>query len=256
MIPIRQSEAKRENTRLVRRPRRKKGKKGESNSDWISRVTENNDLSGKILLFGGTSLDDFRLRVAQSHARTDLMPSFWSHAAIVARRNRKTAGTWELHQISLSPLRGFGSVPRSNGVQQEVLSAYDDPQKFPNIACLDFALKPGDMEAAVTVFSRQRTLVDVGSLIVEWLGFLWGVGGAPNPLVHGRGIPSAALVEGACSIAGLELTPGLSSQASCPEAIWQSAKWWHEFYESEAGGAGAPLQGYYCIDQKEAACLD
>jgi hypothetical protein len=35
-------------------------------------------------------------------------------------------------------------------------------------------------------------------------------------------------------MAGFELTPGLSSASSCPEAIWQSAKWWTYYYESAA----------------------
>jgi hypothetical protein len=43
--------------------------------------------------------------------------------------------------------------------------------------------------------------------------------------------------------AGFDLTPGLESRASCPEAIWQAAKWWHKYYEDQKR---APLSGAYC----------
>jgi hypothetical protein len=34
-------------------------------------------------------------------------------------------------------------------------------------------------------------------------------------------------------VVGYDLTPGLESRASCPEAIWQAAKWWHEYYAGQ-----------------------
>ena len=33
-----------------------------------------------------------------------------------------------------------------------------------------------------------------------------------------------------------DLTPGLESRSSCPEAIWQAATWWHGFYPRTADG--------------------
>jgi hypothetical protein len=47
--------------------------------------------------------------------------------------------------------------------------------------------------------------------------------------------------------AGFDLTPGLESRASCPEAMWQAAKWWHEYYERENR---AGLVGAYHIGQR------
>jgi hypothetical protein len=70
------------------------------------------------------------------------------------------------------------------------------------------------------------------------------------------GIPSAVLIESAYSIIGVELTPGLAGQSSCPEAIWQAAKWWHEFYDSEAAVTEAPVAGHYHIGQPAAAAID
>src|SRR5689334_11539156 len=50
------------------------------------------------------------------------------------------------------------------------------------------------------------------------------------------GLPSAAFVETVFARSGFELTPGLSSASSCPEAIWQSAKWWTNYYEDPGAG--------------------
>jgi hypothetical protein len=78
-------------------------------------------------------------------------------------------------------------------------------------------------------------------------------------LLYSKGIPSAAFVEAAHSLAGVELTPGLSSSASCPEAIWQAVKWWHEYYtgvvDLGAAGAAGPLvpSGRHAVRQKSAA---
>ena len=33
----------------------------------------------------------------------------------------------------------------------------------------------------------------------------------------------------------MELTPGLAAASSCPEAIYQAAKWWSGYYQQTAG---------------------
>lgn len=73
--------------------------------------------------------------------------------------------------------------------------------------------------------------------LTVWLAYVWGAGRAANPLLDSQGIPSAAMVELVLGGAGYDLTPGLESRASCPEAIWQAARWWHSYYEDVAKGA-------------------
>jgi hypothetical protein len=60
---------------------------------------------------------------------------------------------------------------------------------------------------------------------------------------------------------GIELTPGLSTRSSCPEAIWQAALWWHKYYETrrvtaDGGGdsdaAAATPAGVYWAGQPAA----
>ena len=61
-----------------------------------------------------------------------------------------------------------------------------------------------------------------------------------------------------------ELTPGLASRSSCPEAIWQAAKWWQEFYEKTTVTddavppesrkyEGMTPEGYFVVRQRAAA---
>jgi hypothetical protein len=240
-------------------------KRGQGNVAWLRQNLNGADPAGGILLLGGTGLTDFRLRVAQSHARNDLLPSFWSHAALVRGRSGKDAfGLWE---TSLEPARGFGFAPKDNGVQESDLSHYDDPERFPNIALIRFTMRengaktktkgPGEALAkGVEALRRQRTVMDIGAYIVDWLAFAWGVADKGNPLLKGIGVPGAVMVESACSIAGLELTPGLASQASCPEAIWQSVKWWHSFYESEASVTAQAPDCLFSVGQEAAAVVD
>jgi hypothetical protein len=165
------------------------------------------------------------------------------------------ARDWKLYEVQLNPTEGFGNVPNENGVQEGKLSNYDDPVRFPNIACINFFIRHKTINEEVNKFRRLRSLIDIGSLIVQWLAFVWGVGEYGNPLLKGAGVPSAAFVEGVFAGAGVELTPGLSTRSSCPEAIWQSAKWWHEFYKSKAERTKMP-KGFYATGQKAAAVLE
>ncbi|MCI0530230.1 MAG: hypothetical protein L0Y56_22530 [Nitrospira sp.] len=244
MIPTRQADVKKYNPEF--REEKRLNKK-ETNREWVSRVLANTNLEGWVLLLGGTSLTDFRIRVAQSQVRHDLTPSHWSHAAIFG--SKSGAKDWNLYEVWLNPRGGFGDIPRENGVQRGKLSQYNNPESFPNIACINFSIDYKTLDKAVNKFRGQRGLIDIGSLIVQWLAFAWGVGEQGNPLLKGIGIPSAAFVEGVFAGVGIELTPGLSTRSSCPEAIWQSARWWYEFYKSEAISKGTPT-GCYVTESK------
>ena len=83
----------------------------------------------------------------------------------------------------------------------------------------------------VARIGQERNIVDLLAQIVAWLGYCWAVGGSGNPLMQGHGIPSATLLERAHGLAGIDLSPGLPSASSCPEAIWQAARWWYKAYD-------------------------
>src|SRR4051794_31865047 len=90
---------------------------GEGNVAWLARAP----LQEGLLLLGGTSLVDFRLRFAQSVLRSDLTPSYWSVAGVVSK-----GGT-----VQTVPLRvGDPSrVPATNAVRRIAMAQFDDPEE-------------------------------------------------------------------------------------------------------------------------------
>ena len=122
---------------------------------------------------------------------------------------------------------------------------------------------------AVERVQNERGILDLTGLIIPWLRYVWGTGDSTNPLVGGNGIPAAAFIEAVCAVSGLELTPGLATKASCPEAIWQAAKWWHGYYQNvtapetqtaksgrsrETAGVSQPM-GMYWLGQPSASIV-
>lgn len=243
MIPVRHSAETVVNPDL----RERRARRDETNRQWLRRVK-----AGKaLLLLGGSSLAHFRIRVAQSDLRSDLLPSFWSLAGILD-------GVDVFYSVPLDLRNEASEVPQKNGVQMCRLQDYDDPKLFPNIAVIEFSGVSANLRDNIAKVEAQRSIIDIPGLMLPWLGFVWGAGNQGNPLLQGTGLPSVAFVEAVYSIDRVDLTPGISSASSCPEAIWQSAKWWRRYYEETAGteAESAPPRGYYAIRQPAAAALD
>ena len=196
---------------------------GERNKQWLARIGNQDG----IILLGGSSLADFRVRVAQSSLRGDMLPSYWSLCGILL------AGE-VFASVPLGPGSDISAVPKNNAVRMCPFVEYDDPKLYPNIAAIRFAKLHDAVHNDIRRLQTDRSIIDLPALMLPWLGFVWGTSGAANPLLNGIGLPSAAFVETVFAIAGFELTPGLSSASSCPEAIWQSAKWWTDFYKRAA----------------------
>ncbi|PTL85974.1 hypothetical protein DAT35_02485 [Vitiosangium sp. GDMCC 1.1324] len=194
-----------------------------------------------MLLLGGRDPISFRLRVAQSHARHDLTPSHWSHVVLL-EKNGPALSAVDAWEISLTPAHGFGYPPETNGIQRADLRAYEDGERFPNVAVVHVPLELHKVRLARERFMRQRAVVDGVGLITEWLPYVWGTGRNVNPLLEGHGLPCAAMVEVILGAAGFELTPSVGSRSSSPEAIWQSARWWHDYHSTDAH---PPLTGRY-----------
>jgi hypothetical protein len=222
-LSIRASNATTPNTRLTEMPART----GEGNGSWLHRT----GAPEGIVLFGGTSPSDLRLRGAQAPLRNDVTPSHWSLAGILV-------GPAAFLSVPLDLAGDVSTIPASNGIRECAIADYDDPGRYPNVAHLSFAAEGAAIRDAAIEVRRQRSLLDVPALIVAWLAHVWGVDDC-NPLAAGHGMPSAAFVEAAHSAANIELTPGLASASSCPEAIWQTAKWWGEYYVDTARLAAA-----------------
>lgn len=230
----------------------------EGNLAWLARLGAPGGVKldeNGIILLGGSSLASFRIRVAQSSMRRDLFPSYWSHCGILL-------GGGEFATVPLSPTNDVSSIPGRNGVELSKLDDFDDPTRWPNVAVVRFARRHVEILDHIGRLEDDRSIVDLPAMMLRWLGFVWGVPGAANPLSEGIGVPSAAFVETVFAMAGSELTPGLSSRSSCPEAIWQSAKWWQDFYKEtlpkdaareDQNFEGMPPEGLFVIRQPAAA---
>lgn len=225
-------------------------KASEDNLAWIQRAV-NGELSGNLedqsllVLVGGNDPLAFRLRIAQSHVRHDLSPSAWSHVLFV-RALDKSLGDSSTVEISLTPEGGFGPFgypAPTNGIQSGRLGVYQSADLFPNIALLALPVSASAIEASLEDLKLQRSILDNPQLILKWLAYCWGVGVPASPLADGFGIPSAAVLEVAFAANGFDLTPGLESRSSCPEAIWQAASWWQEYYSKR--GDGKSIRGAY-----------
>lgn len=259
-IAIRNSSSTHKNEQIEEKPARK----SEDNLAWLNRVQGKGHgkghAAGGLLLVGGSSVSHFRVRCAQAQLRRDMMPSFWSLVGIL--HDDKT-----FISVPLGLRQDNADVPLNNGVQVCELAAYADPERFPNIALINFAEGYDSIDENIGRIKGQRSVVDLPSLMVPWLGYVWGAGQATNPLVMGQGVPSAVFAETVYGLAGIELTPGLSSSSSCPEAIWVSANWWHDFYdaathvdnqpaEAEASEAAPAAKGRKRGSKKAAASDD
>lgn len=236
--------------------KRVQAKKDEGNRAWLKRIIKENKFGNNgLLLIGGNSVADFRLRVAQSYLRHDLTPSYWSLVGILS-------GEETFFSVPLDWRGELSEMPRLNGIQNCNLADYDDPQKFPNIAFIQFTDAPENILKYADLLRLQRSsVVDLVALVVGWLGYVWGVGKSENPLQNGEGLPSAVFAETVYGICGIELTPGLESTSSCPESIWQAAKWWRTYYEESSEIAttqAQPIvpQGCFALRQPAAAVYE
>lgn len=236
MLQTRQSHAKSANPNFVSASL----KKGEDNLDWLERHLPDNDDWTPMVLVGGKGTTAFRLRSAQSVARHDLTPSHWSHVMFLGRTSIRT--TTPTLEIALDPDGGFGFPPESNAVQKGKLKQYRDPAEYPNIAVAALPVSFKEVKRGIESFQRQRGVFDAVELTVGWLAYTWGLGGGRVPFYDELGMPCAAFVETVLAAAGFEITPGLESRGSCPEAIWQALRWWHNYYQDDDTGAES-LQG-------------
>lgn len=245
MLSLRRSPASAKNRLLRRVPR-----KGRGNAAYVEEQATADDSVTELLLLGGKGPVDFRVRVAQAHARDDMTPSSWSHLGVLGRRGKHPARR-TLYEVALGGRAGIGYPPASNGVLATSVAEYDDPELFPNVALLAIPVPLSKVKAAIGQFRLQRAVMDALELQLAWLAFVWGVGATSNPLLGGLGVPSAAFVEYVVAAAGYDLVPGFPSRSSCPEAIWQAARWWHEYPreapvgESAAPAELAPISGVY-----------
>ncbi len=184
-----------------------------------------------VALLGGCDSLAFRLRVAQSHLRNDMLPSYWSESILIERGKAGIAKAHAIHVPLMQP-EAAEYPTRRNGVVRRPLSDFDAAARWPNIAIFALPIPQAQLLARIDAFSKSRSTLDALEHALRWLSFSWGVARTPNPLHDNYGLPSACMLETAFAAEGIDLTPGLESRASCPEAIWVSARYWQDYFET------------------------
>lgn len=221
----------------------------EGNVAWLQRAIQQLGLNDKdwtlLILLGGKDQMAFRLRLAQSHLRRDMLPSYWSEC-LVAELRDGTVHTVH-HAPLLQPPTHF--APFANGITQVPITTFDSPKQWPNVAAIAFPCSQKSALGYVRKLETSRDSLDALAHVVRWLAFIWGTNGAGNPVHESIGLPSACMAAVACAAAGLDITPGMPATAACPEAIWSAAKYWHKHVIATAGEAKT-AKGLYVIDHK------
>ena len=192
-----------------------------------------------VVLVGGIAVYDFRLRVAQSHLRADLTPSHWSHAAVITTPTSQGVDERSaILEASLEPYEGFHVPSMHNGLQAAPLSRYADAREYPNVAVIRIPVsrnswrnKHGEQKSIVSQFADQRSVLDVPQLLLEWLAFVWCAGDAGNPTSCRARCSGCRRHRRPDRRGGLRHVAGDDTSASSPEALWQSAKWWQDYYK-------------------------
>jgi hypothetical protein len=212
-----------------------KRSKNEGNSAWCQRAIQEIGSSDKknthILLLGGSDTMAFRLRVAQSHLREDMLPSFWSDAVLLVLKEDISLQSADTIDVPLIQPRGPSFPPRNNGVVVHPLEEFDDSDRYPNIALIALPVPQSKVLSYVEKFRKSRSTLDALEHVVRWLAFVWGAGHISNPLYENYGLPSACMLETVFAAANLDITPGLESRVSCPEAIWIAVRFWQSYFK-------------------------
>lgn len=206
----------------------------DSNRAFFERVAALGDPSrfgGALLLLGGTDHAALALRRAQTLLRYDRRPSVWSHAALLLGWVGGEAGAVGV-EVTLDPEGSH--VPERNGVSVFHLSRYYDTERYPNVALVlptfgEAAEKAGGRRALIDAAldpNRERSRFPLWDSLAHWSRYAYSPETTPNPLLSNVPLPGAAFCEYAYAMAGVDLTPGATSDQTCPELLWATAKRW------------------------------
>lgn len=231
-----------------------------------------------LLLVGGASVRDRAVRAAQGALRFDKEPSLWSHAAVVLEWPQGAAADSVVGaEVSLEPPSPADQVPERNGVTLFRLSRYLDRDRYPHLAFATFT--SGERATAETTErkssgegARPPTMKELKDAIVsaalepngdrvrypfwDWLGpwsrWIYASHAEVSPLAQGVPLPGAAFCEYAFEAARLDLTPGATGPATCPEVLWSTLLHWHKRI-GDVGGESVAVQVWSAIDAGETA---
>lgn len=208
--------------------------KREANLDWLKRAYESFALENMadwsfIVLAGGKDVAAFRIRVAQSRLRGDMLPSFWSECALF----KIQAGDFSSAVFFNLPLfqpATASYAPTRNGLVELPFNKLPTQKDFPNLALLAIPVPQEKILASLAEYKKARVSYDAVENILPWLAFVWGAGNTVNPLMQQIGYPSAMMLSQLYSANGFDLAPGVNANLSAPETFWSGVKHWQDYY--------------------------
>lgn len=208
--------------------------KRESNLDWLKRAYENFQLDDVaqwsfIVLAGGRDVAAFRIRVAQSHLRGDMLPSFWSECALL-KIDQGDFTTAAFFNLPLFQPANLSYAPTRNGLVELPLNKLPTQKDYPNLALLAIPVAQENVLQSLAEYQRARVSYDAVENILPWLAFVWGAGNAGNPLMQHIGFPSAMMLNQVYGAQGFDLAPGVNANLSTPETFWSGVKHWQDYY--------------------------
>lgn len=219
----------------------------ENYAAWLERALTDMVIADRaswsfVLLFGGKDVAAFRLRVAQSPNRRDMLPSYWSDCALLDIPDGKIADTNIITLPLLQP-PSASFAPARNGVLTENIAKIP-VGKFPNVALLAIPVERQKISEAINTYRDSRQAYDALKNILPWLAYMWGTEDSFNPLRQQIGLPSAVMINQIFATQGFDLAPGVNSQTATPEAFWSAASYWHEYYRNTQHGGRVPKARY------------
>lgn len=210
--------------------------KREGNLDWLPRAYNSfllDDVSqwSFVVLAGGKDIASFRLRVAQSHLRGDMLPSFWSDCALLQVENGDFSRARFYHLPLFQPASA-PYAPMRNGLIELPLKQFPSQTYFPNLALLAIPVAQDKVMESLALYQRSRVSYDAVENILPWLAYVWGAGNAANPLMQQTGFPSATMLGQLFNAHGFDLAPGVNANLAAPESFWSGVKHWQRFYSN------------------------
>lgn len=208
----------------------------EGNVEWLSRAYESFSLKDVsqwsfVILAGGKDVISFRLRVAQSHLRGDMLPSYWSDCALLKVEQGDFSKARFFNLPLLQPANA-PYAPTRNGLMDLPLKQLPSQKDFPNLALLAIPVAQEKVLESLAAYQKARVSYDAVENILPWLAYVWGAGTATNPLMQHIGFPSAMMLNQLFSAQGFDLAPGVNANLSAPETFWSGVKHWQTYYSN------------------------
>lgn len=208
--------------------------KREPNLEWLKRAYESFAFDNIadwsfIVLAGGKDVASFRIRIAQSHLRGDMLPSFWSECALFKIEQNAFANA-SFFNLPLFQPAVATYAPTRNGLIEMPFNKLPTQKDYPNLALLAIPVPQQAILSALADYKKARVSYDAVENILPWLAFVWGAGNASNPLMQQIGFPSAMMLNQIFAANGFDLAPGVNANLSTPETFWSGVKHWQDYY--------------------------